>query len=372
MNRSILVTGGAGFIGSHLVDALEKAGHDVRVLDSFHPQVHPTRPEYLRDNVEYIQGDVHNPDDLARALRDIEVIYHEAALVGVGQSMYQIHDYVDANVGGTAQLLDYLANKDHEVRRLLVASSMSLYGEGRYSCTNCGIVSPPPRPEGQLKAKQWEMKCPSCARILAPFPTDEAKPAQCTSIYAQSKKDQEEYCLLAGKAYGIPTVALRYFNTYGPRQSLSNPYTGVCAIFQSRIKNQEPPLIYEDGRQTRDFVAVEDIVQANLLALEKPAADYEVFNVGTGRPTSVLEVCETLAVLYKSKVEPQVENAYRVGDIRHCYADISKIQRVLGYKPKVSLQRGLGKLVQWGQKAPAKDTFEKAARELAKRGLIRR
>jgi dTDP-L-rhamnose 4-epimerase len=366
----ILVTGGAGFVGSHLVDELTKK-HEVTIYDNLEPQVHKNFPEYLNNGAELIKEDIRDRAKLKEAISDSEVIFHEAAMVGVGQSMYQIEKYMDVNTMGTAKLLDILANEEHNVKKLIVASSMSIYGEGKYMCSECGIMYPPLRGNEQLKKRGWEMKCPSCGKMVKPVPTDEEKPLQPTSIYAISKKDQEEMCLAVGQAYGIPTVALRYFNIYGPRQALSNPYTGVCAIFSSRIKNNNPPIIFEDGLQTRDFISVHDIVEANLLVMEKSKADYEMFNVGTGKPVSILDIARTLTKLYGKAIKPDVVNKYRSGDIRHCYADISKLKK-LGFKPAVSFEAGMRELVEWGMTQEAEDKTEAAYQELKERGLVER
>jgi len=277
---------------------------------------------------------------------------------------------VETNTLGTANLLDILANEKHKIEKLVIASSMSIYGEGTYKCEDCGIVFPSLRTDEQLLQKDWEMKCPRCHRAVKPIPTSEDKPLHPTSIYAISKRDQEEMCLAIGKAYQIPTVALRYFNIYGPRQSLSNPYTGVCAIFSSRIKSNQPPLIYEDGLQTRDFINIKDIVQATLLVMEKSEADYQVFNVGTGKPTSVLDIARVLTQLYGKEIKPQIANKYRSGDIRHCYADILKIRK-LGFIPQISLEKGLRELVEWSRHVESKDKFKVVERELRKKGLIK-
>jgi len=267
----VLVTGGAGFIGSHLVDALVQRGHVVRILDTFDPQVHGSmRSDYLNPNAEYLEGDVRDRAMLRRALRGIDVVFHEAAAVGVGQSMYEIERYVSANALGTATLLDVIVNDRAPITKLIVASSMSIYGEGQYRCAACGTVYPALRSDEQLKGRQWEMACPRCHLSATPDLTPEDKPLMPTSVYAVSKRDQEELCLSVGRSYRIPTVALRYFNVYGTRQALSNPYTGVCAIFSARIKNGNPPMIFEDGRQSRDFTHVSDIVAANLLAMSRP------------------------------------------------------------------------------------------------------
>ncbi len=365
-----LVTGGAGFIGSHIVDKLVEMGNEVIVIDNLEQQVHTKKPGYLNSEAQYLFADIRDESVLAKAIEGVEVIFHEAAAVGVGQSMYQIKKYVDVNTMATAKLLDILVNNEHEVKKLIVASSMSVYGEGAYECEDCGIVYPALREENQLRRKEWEMKCPNCGKVVMPIPTSEDKPLHPTSIYAITKRDQEEMCLTIGKAYGIPTVALRYFNVYGLRQSLNNPYTGVCAIFSSRIKNDNPPLIFEDGLQTRDFVSVHDVVQANILAMEKSNANYEIFNVGTENAVSILKVAEILIKLYNNDLKPKVMNKYRTGDIRHCFADISRIKNKLGFKPKFSLEEGIKELVEWGEKEEAVDKFEEAHEELFKRGLV--
>ncbi len=373
MGKNVLVTGGAGFIGSHLVDGLIRDGHEVTVLDALVPQVHPDKrvPEYLNDAANFINGDIGDRDLLLGLIQRNDVIFHEAAVVGVGQSMYQIEEYVRKNTYNTALLLDLLVNEEHDIRKLIVAGSMSSYGEGKYECEDCGVVYPSLRPEEQLKEKDWEVHCPGCNKPLRPLPTDEGKPLDSTSIYAITKKDQEEMSLLIGKTYGIPTVVLRYFNVYGTRQALSNPYTGVCAIFSCRIRNDNPPMIFEDGNQTRDFVHVSDIVQANLLAMKKSTADYEVYNVGTGTPISVNEVARILIDHYGKKLKPEIKNKFRKGDIRHCYADISKIKK-LGYNPSVKFKDAVAELVQWVNTQPTCDVFDNfeiANKELESRDL---
>ena len=368
----VLVTGGAGFIGSHLVDALLERGHEVIIYDNFEPQVHKKEPDYLNKNAELIRADMIDRDTLEVAVKDAEIIFHQAAMVGVGQSMYQIEKYVGVNTFATAKLLDILANEEHSIKKLIVASSMSIYGEGAYQCDDCGMVYPALRSEEQLGRKQWEMTCPDCRKDVMPVPTTESKPLQPTSIYAVTKKDQEEMSLAIGRSYGIPTVALRYFNVYGPRQSLNNPYTGVCAIFSSRIKNNNPTLIFEDGLQSRDFVSVHDIAEANMLAMESSNANYEMFNVGTGKATNILEIAQLLIKLYNkdSNLNPEITNKCRAGDIRHCFADISKIKNKLGYKPKVDFEDGMKELVDWGEKEEAMDKFKEAHEELFRRGLV--
>lgn len=370
MKKRILVTGGCGFIGSHIVDKLIDDGNSVRILDNLEKQVHNGKiPDYLNPKAEFIEGDVRNLDDLKNSIKDIDVIFHEAAMVGVGQSMYEIQKYVDFNTHGTARLLEILVNEEHDVKKLIVASSMSIYGEGAYECEDCGVVYPKLRPTEQLKLRNWDILCPDCGKNLIPKATSEEKPLYPTSIYAITKRDQEEMCLVTGKAYGIPTVALRYFNVYGPRQSLNNPYTGVAAIFSSRIKNNNPPIIFEDGLQSRDFIDVNDIVEANILVMKKESANYKALNVGTGIPTNILEIAEILSKLYGKNIKPKIVNKYRTGDIRHCYADISKIRKI-GFEPKVKFENGMKELVEWGRVQEAKDLSDKATQELIDRNLV--
>lgn len=366
----ILVTGGCGFIGSHLVDRLISEGYRVKVLDMLEPQVHlGKKPSYLNPHAEYIFADLRSKEKLKKALRNSEVIFHLAAQVGVGQSMYQIEKYASHNVGGTAILLELLLNTKNKVKKIIVASSMSIYGEGAYRCKVCGMVYPTLRNNAQLKRREWEMKCPKCKRKAQDSPTCEDKPLFPTSIYATTKRSQEEMCLEVGTAYKIPTAALRYFNVYGPRQSLSNPYTGVAAIFLSRVKNNQPPLIFEDGRQSRDFIYVSDLVDANLLAMRKKEADYDFFNVGTGNPHSILDIASTIISLCYKDLKPVVLNRFRAGDIRHCYADTAKIKDKLGFKPRITFQEGMKKLILWSEKEKAVDLTRKAQSELRKRGL---
>lgn len=374
MTDKILVTGGAGFIGSFLVDALIQRGYSVRVYDALVPQVHGPEqawPSYLNPDAEFVQGDVRDREALGKALANVAVVFHLAAAVGVGQSMYQIQHYTEANTLGGAVLLDLLANTRHQVGKVLVASSMSIYGEGKYECGDCGAVYPRLRSEDQLQARDWEMKCPHCGREVRPVPTDEDKPLFPTSIYAVTKRDHEEMFLCTGLAYGIPTVALRLFNVYGPRQALSNPYTGVMAIFSGRLLNRQPPVIYEDGLQTRDFIHIDDIVQGMLLALEKPEADYQVLNLGTGNPTSIIQVAEMLSQhLTAGRVAAEVRHQYRAGDIRHCYADVSKAGRLLGFEPRIRLQEGMADLLDWVKEQTAVDRFNLVEKELAAKALV--
>ncbi len=370
---NVLVTGGAGFIGSHLVDGLVDKGHRVRVFDMLVSQVHGenAEPKYVNPAAEFVRGDVCDRAAVAAALEGIDVVFHEAAEVGVGQSMYEIERYVRANDLGTAVVLEAVLARRPQIRKLVVASSMSIYGEGAYSCAQCGPIAPQLRSTEQLRDRRWEVECPKCGAELSPAPTTEEKPLFPTSVYAVTKQDQEQFCIAVGRSYGIPTVALRYFNVYGTRQALSNPYTGVCAIFSARLLNGNRPLIFEDGEQTRDFVHVGDIVQANLLALETDRADYEAVNVGTGRPTSVRTVCNLLAKGLGLDIEPEIVAKYREGDIRHCVADISKAKALLGYEPRVSLEQGIPELLSWVRAQAAQDQVESATAELESRQLVR-
>jgi dTDP-L-rhamnose 4-epimerase len=366
----ILITGGAGFIGSHVADELLRHGHQVRVLDNLDPQIHgpdAVRPAYLDPEVELLLGDVRDASAVERALEGVEAVYHFAAAVGVGQSMYKIAQYTSVNNLGTAVLLEALIRRP--VHRLVVASSMSIYGEGLYVDPDGSLRSVPPRSREQLQRGQWEIG-DSDGTPLEPWPTPESKTPLATSVYALSKYDQERLCLIIGGNYPIPTVALRFFNVYGPRQALSNPYTGVLAIFASRYLNGNPPLVFEDGRQQRDFVSVYDIAAACRLALEVPEAVGEVFNIGSGRPISIRQLAAEMAgVLGLEHLRPEITGRYRSGDIRHCFADIGHARRVLGYQPRVELCDGLRELASWLAGQAATDRSHQAHAELAERGL---
>jgi dTDP-L-rhamnose 4-epimerase len=370
MTKRVLITGGAGFIGSHLADELLSRGYHVRVLDNLSPQVHgdgARRPSYLHPDVDLIVGDVCDEAAVHRALVGVDAVYHFAAMVGVGQSMYEVARYTATNNLGTAVLLEALIK--HPVARLIVASSMSVYGEGLYRTHAGAEVAGRERSIAQLKQKQWELH-DEHGELLSPVPTPESKTPVLASVYALSKYDQERMCLMIGRAYDIPTVALRFFNAYGPRQALGNPYTGVLAIFASRLLNGNAPLIFEDGRQRRDFVNVHDVARACRLALETTLVSGCVFNIGSGQPHSVAEVAERMQeVLGKRNVLPEVTGSYRVGDIRHCYADITAAERLLGYRPYVGLDEGLTELAAWLEQEPAVDRVSEARAELTARGL---
>lgn len=366
---NVLITGGAGFIGAHVAAELLRAGDRVRVLDSLVPQVHRDggRPGYLSDEAEFIHGDVRDPEGVRAALVGIDRVVHLAARVGVGQSMYEIADYTGANTHGTAVLLEALL--DHPVERLVVASSMSVYGEGLYRDATGAPVVPVGRTREQLRRGEWEPRGPG-GEELTPVPTPETKPPSLSSVYALNKYDQERLCLLFGDAYRVPAVALRFFNVYGPFQALSNPYTGVLAIFAARLLNDRAPLIFEDGQQRRDFVSVADVARACRLALSRDGVGGHVINVGSGQGASVTEIANRLGrILGRDAIEAEVTAKYRVGDIRHCFADISLSRDLLGFRPQVKLDDGLAQLAGWLDGQVAVDGVEAATEELTSRGL---
>ena len=370
---NILITGGAGFVGSFLTDKLIDLGHTVRIFDNLEPQVHPggKAPAYLNPQAEFIQGDVRNYEAFKSALKDIDIVFHEAAAVGVGQSNYDIKRYVDVNVSGTGNLLDILVNnKSLKVKKILTTSSMTAYAEGMYHCPQCGPVKGELRQEDQLKAHDWQLYCPNCHSPITPISTPETAPQPCNSIYALSKKTQEDMLMLIGKMYQLPTTALRCFNIYGPRQSISNPYTGVTAIFISRLKNNQSPVIYEDGLQSRDFVSVHDVVDALILAMDNPKTNYQVMNIGSGTPTSIKDVAATLSQLMGKNIKLQMNQEFRKNDIRHCFADTTKAQTILGWKPQVSFDQGMKELIGWSLTQQSKDDFTKAEQELRQKGLL--
>ena len=377
MSKNILITGGAGFIGSHLVDKLiEEKGHEVTVFDVLEEQVHGKRerpPNYLNKKAKFIQGSVTDYKKLERVVKESEIIFHLAAMVGVGQSMYQIEKYTRNNILGTANLLDIIVNSENRLEKLVIASSNTIYGEGKSKCNKCGIVFPNLRELNQLENKDWELNCPKCGIKVTPLHTDEKKPLGSSSIYALSKQAQEQMSLLIGNTYDINTTALRLFLVYGPRQALSNPYTGVCAIFSARLFSGKPPIIFEDGFQSRDFVNVKDVCQALILAMEKEAARGEVFNVGSGTPITIKEVAEIITNKINPKLKPVYNQQYRIGDIRHCVADISKIKDKLGFKPTVKFEKGIDELIDWikPQVKNIKDDSQKAIKELKEKGLLK-
>lgn len=371
MCKNILITGGAGFIGSFLADKLIKEGYSIRIFDNLEEQVHQNRlPTYLNKKAEFIKGDVRDCQAFKDSLENIDAIFHLAAAIGVQQSQYQIKRFVDVNMGGMGNLLDIVINQKSKVKKIVLMASMTSYGEGVYFCEKCGKVKPPLRNYRYMEKKDWEMHCPFCHSYVKPIATNEETSLSGNSIYALTKKMQEEMLFNIGKTYDIPVVSLRGFNIYGPRQSISNPYTGVTAIFISRLKNNKSPILYEDGLQTRDFVSVYDAVEALFLALIKKEANYRVINIGSGKATTIKELAYLLARLLGKKIDPKITGKSRKNDIRHCFADITKAKKLLAWKPKVSLREGLKNLIKWADKEEAKDLFDKAEEELRKRKII--
>jgi dTDP-L-rhamnose 4-epimerase len=376
MKKKILITGGAGFIGSALANELISQGYHVIVFDNLEPQVHGKNssvPAYLSKEAEFVLGDIRDYDLLKSTIKKASIIFHFAAMVGVGQSMYDIQKYIETNTLGTANILQILVNQRNSVEKIIVASSMSCYGEGKYECPHCNVVYPTLRSYAQLADRQWEMKCPQCSEEVKAISTDENKPLFPTSVYATSKRDQEELFLSVGRAHDIPAVALRFFNVYGPNQALSNPYTGVIAIFSSRLINKKPPLIFEDGLQSRDFIHVSDIVQASILAMKKEEANYDCFNVATGVRSNLLKMLDLLQKELdpQKEVKPKIVNKFREGDIRHCYADISKIKNELGFQPKISVEKGLKSYINWVKNQVSTDKVDQAITELNEKKLIK-
>jgi dTDP-L-rhamnose 4-epimerase len=369
MTQRILITGGAGFIGSHVADNLLQQGYEVRVIDNLSEQVHGAdgqRPVYLDSEVEFMFGDVGNPTVVRRALRGVDGVIHLAAMVGVGQSMYELVQYTANNNLATAVLLEALI--EQPVERLIIASSMSIYGEGLYQDASGNPVTCE-RTSSQLKQGDWNPRNQDGVPLV-PIPTPEHKPPCLASVYALSKFDQERMTMMVGAAYGIPTTALRFFNAYGPRQALSNPYTGVLAIFAARLLNGNPPLIFEDGEQRRDFVHVRDVAECCRLAYESSSAAGHVFNVGSGSAITVNEIARKLArQLGKEHLAPEVTRKYRVGDIRNCFADISRARQILDYSPQVSIENGMADLAEWLEGQIAADRINEARKALETRGL---
>lgn len=373
--RNILITGGAGFIGSHLADKLVNNDYHVRIFDNLSEQIHGAGadwPEHLkRDNIELVRGDICDRETLGHALKGVNVVVHLASETGVGQSMYEIEKYVYANIQGTAILLDLLAQHKGQVEKIVLSSSRAIYGEGKYECSECGVMFPPPREPEQLSRASWELDCPNCARELKCIPTSEDSLPSPASIYAVTKLSQEQLLASFGKSHNVPYSILRYQNVYGPRQSLNNPYTGILSIFSSRILNGNQIQIFEDGKESRDFVFIDDVVQATILAIENKTTAETIFNVGTGEPTSVMKIATILCEKLGAKQTPVVIEQSRVGDIRHCYANLDAINRALGYEPQYDIEKGLARFVEWvvGEELPV-DKSDKALDELKKKNLF--
>ncbi len=378
MSQFILITGGAGFIGSNLALALLTRGHSVRVLDNLSPQIHGEDPsksplfQNIDGKVDFVRGDVTNESDLRMALDGIDIVVHLAAETGTGQSMYAIRRYTDVNVSGTALLLEIIANNKASVKRLIIASSRAVYGEGKYHCKTHGYVYPNARNANDMERGDFEVHCPQCASALKLVPTDESTPVRPSSIYGITKLNQEQMFLTVGNSLGISTIAYRYQNVYGPGQSLTNPYTGILSIFSSRLRNEKGINIFEDGFESRDFVHIEDVVQATIVGIESPHEISEIFNVGSGVATNVLTVAKSLQILLRKSVPIEVSGQFRIGDIRHNLADLSHIKSTLGWEPKVSFEEGLIGFVDWvNNQLIQPDRYEESLAELKLKSLFK-
>lgn len=373
--KRILITGGAGFIGSHLVLKLLNKGYELTVLDNLSPQIHAENSvlyHSIKGKVNFIRGDVRNKGDWFNALDNQDAVIHLAAETGTGQSMYEIEKYIDVNIKGTAILLDYLANRNHKIKKVVVASSRAVYGEGKYFCIDHKEVYPFEREDYDLSNKDFKVKCPICGKNVDLKFTDESSRIHPSSIYGITKQNQEQMVMIACRSLGIPSVAFRYQNVYGPGQSLSNPYTGILSIFSTRIKNDNNLNVFEDGNESRDFVYIDDAIDATVRGLEKEEANNEVFNVGSGLGTTVLEVAEILRSNYKSSVDINISGNYRLGDIRHNIADLSKVRKLLKFEPRVAFLEGIANFSEWVDKQEVEsDNYEKSIAEMKQKGLYK-
>ena len=377
--NNILITGGAGFIGSNLALKLLAEGYNVTILDTLSKQIHGDNPEQtsplyqsIKDKVTFIRGSVTSREDWKKALEGQEAVIHLAAETGTGQSMYEIEKYVDTNIGGTALLLDILTNTKHSVKRVLVAESRAIYGEGKYHCEKCGDVYPTDRKDEDMANGDFECHCPKCGGSVKLVATTEDSAIHPSSVYGISKQVQGQLVHLVCQTIGVESVSFRYQNVYGPGQSLTNPYTGILSIFSTRIKNHNGINIFEDGRETRDFVYIDDVVDATILGLEVPEANGNVFNVGTGVATDVLTVANTLCEKYGIEVPITVSGNYRLGDIRHNYADITLARNILGFKPKWSFSQGIEKFTNWvNQQEIQEDKYDASIEEMKRKGLYK-
>ena len=368
---AVLVTGGAGFVGSHLVEVLLERGERVRVLDNLDPLAHGDgRPPHSSAEAELVVGDLREPAAVARALEGVDRVFHLGGVVGNGESMVNVRRAVDHNAGGTATLMEALIERRDRIHRIVAASSMVVYGEGSYRCPDHGTFHPPLRPLAQLRRRDWDPRCPGCGLVAEPMPTREDAPLRPTSVYGITKRDQEELVLVLGRAYGIDAVALRYLNVYGPGQALGNPYTGVAAIFAARVLNGRSPLVFEDGGQIRDLVHVSDVVNATLAAMDSPRAPGRAINVATGRRMRILDLAQRIAAALGSGVEPELTGEYRAGDIRHCFADVSLARELLGFEARVPLDEGLTMLTRWVASQSVAERGDEAVGDLRARGLV--
>ena len=368
--KRALVTGGAGLIGSHVADLLRHEGWKVRVLDNLEPQTHRNgKPPWIGGDVEFIEGDVTDRETITAALRDIDVVFHQAAYGGY---MPEIAKYVRVNSFGTAQMLEVIREQNLPIKKIVVASSQAVYSEGAGNCPEHGLVFPEVRPVEQLQRGDWSVKCPICSATTASAATPERAPVGGETVYGLTKVDQEKLVLLWGRQIGIPTVALRYSCTYGPRQSIFNPYTGVIAIFCTRLLNDLPPVLYEDGEQTRDFSFVEDIARANLLAAEGDQLDGFPVNVGSGAGVSIKKIAEYISDALGIRIAPEVNGEFRPGEMRHLTSDTTRI-RAAGYAPQVDLVAGIGRYLDWiRQQSDVRDYFSEAADILRSKGIVHR
>ena len=374
----VLISGGAGFIGSNLALKLMDRGYEVVLLDNLSQQIHGENPEesytynLVRDKCELIVGDVTKFEDWRRALKSVDIVVHLAAETGTGQSMYEINKYVDVNIGGTAKLMEVITNEINQVKKVVVAASRAVYGEGKFQCEEHGIVYPESREDLDMSRGDFEVKCPICNQNVEMLPTDEESKLHPTSVYGHTKQSQEELCMIVGKSINLPVVAFRFQNVYGPGQSLKNPYTGILSIFSTRIKNGNDLSIFEDGLETRDFVYIEDITDSIILGIEHDNANFQSFNVGSGEKIDVLTVAKTLKEKYGSNVNINVSGNYRLGDIRHNLGDLTKIRSLLGYEPKVKFTEGISNFVDWVEKQNVEsDNYEASIEEMKKKGLYK-
>ena len=373
--KNVLITGGAGFIGSNLSLKLIDQGYTITILDNLSEQIHGKDSvlyDSIKGKVNFIHGDVRSKQDWLKALKNQEIIVHLAAETGTGQSMYEVQKYVDVNIGGTSIMLDYLVNEKHTIKKVIIASSRAIYGEGKYLCKAHGEVYPTERNENDLLESNFEPKCPICQKELELVPTDEESKIHPSSVYGITKQNQEQMVLNVCKSINIPAVAFRYQNVYGPGQSLKNPYTGILSIFSTQIRNGNNINIFEDGLESRDFVYIDDVVNATILGMQNQEANHEVFNVGSGTPITVLEVANQLKKFYESDIKIEVTGNFRLGDIRHNFADLSKIESKLGFKPSYDFTSGISKFVHWvkGQTIN-EDTYSKSVDEMKAKGLFK-
>ncbi|WJV19348.1 GDP-mannose 4,6-dehydratase [Rossellomorea marisflavi] len=374
----VLISGGAGFIGSNLALKLLDQGYEVVLLDNLSKQIHGDNPEtsytysLIKNKCKLVLGDVANYKDWKNAIEGIDIVVHLAAETGTGQSMYEINKYVDVNIGGTAKMMEVITNEKNKVKKVIVAASRAVYGEGKFRCEKHGIVYPVSREEKYMEKGDFEVKCPICDKDVEMLPTDEESKLHPTSVYGHTKQSQEELCMIVGRSINIPVVAYRFQNVYGPGQSLKNPYTGILSIFSTRIKNSNNINIFEDGLETRDFVYIDDVTQAIILGIESDKANFQSFNVGSGEKVNVLTVAKILKEKYRSNVHINVTGNYRLGDIRHNLGDLTKINSFLGYQPKVKFIEGISNFVKWVENQNVEaDNYETSIEEMKSKGLYK-